>query len=186
MGKTRRSGDYVNLFRNSSFFVGSGKDFKGSKTFQKVKMHALFLFNLKLRWNRGGSAAMPAAAASGGFLDEGTVQAAAATDFVRVAATTFLGTPGALAAGASGGTTTVPRSNGGFAGAATDLLDATNFQGMEKPAGAATDLLDALNSGCMEPVVLGLTPWWASCCRGCFAGCVEFQVHGRAFCSRCD
>ena len=69
---------------------------------------------------------------------------------MRVVATAFLASPGALAAGASGGTTIVPRGNIGFAGAAIDLLDATNFQGMEKPAGAATDLLDALNSECME------------------------------------
>ena len=32
---------------NSSFFVGSGKDSKGFYTFQKVKMHSLFLSNLK-------------------------------------------------------------------------------------------------------------------------------------------
>ena len=77
---------------------------------------------------------MATAAASAGFLYEESVQAAAALESVRVAATAFLDMPGALAAGASG------------AGAATDLLDATFFQGMEKPAVAATDLLDAPNS----------------------------------------
>ena len=39
------------------------------KPFQKVKMHAFL--KLKSRWNRGGSAAMPAATESDVFLDEG-------------------------------------------------------------------------------------------------------------------
>ena len=59
-------------------------------------------------------------------------------------------------------------------GAATDLLDATSFQGMEKPA-AATDLLDAQNSECIEElsgpatIVLGDN-------SGCAA--VESDLHG--------
>ena len=54
-------------------------------------MHAL-LFNLKSRSNEGGggSAVKPTAAASAGFLYEESVQAAAATDSVRVAATALL------------------------------------------------------------------------------------------------
>ena len=81
---------------------------------------------------------MATAAASAGFLVRESVQAAAALDSVRVAATAFWDLPGALAAGSSG------------AGAAADLLDATFFQGMGKPAAAATDLLDAPNSECMK------------------------------------
>ena len=45
---------------------------------------------------------MATAAASAGFLYEESVQAAAALESVRVAATAFLDMPGALAAGVSG------------------------------------------------------------------------------------
>ena len=71
-----------------------------------------------------------------------------------------MGTQGALAARASGCTTIVPGSNGGFAGAADDLLDASNSKFLEELSGiativlghtggcaaAATDLHDAANS----------------------------------------
>ena len=90
-----------------------------------------FPFNAKFqsRWNSGGSAASAAAA----FLESWEEEAAAAMDFVRVVLTAFVGMPGALATGAFGGTTIVQGDNGGRAGAATDLLDVTYFQGMGKP-----------------------------------------------------
>ena len=100
-------------------------------------MHAFFC-DFKCRSNKGVSVVMATEAASAGFLYEERVQAALALESVRVAATAFLVIPGALAASASG------------AGAATDLLDVTFFQGMKKPAAAATDLLDAPNSDCMK------------------------------------
>ena len=107
------------------------------------------------------------AAASAGFLFEESVQAAAALDSVKVAATAFFDMPRALAAGVSG------------AGAATDLLDATFSQGTGKPAAAATDLLDAANSECMKEffgsaaIVLGDN------------GGLSNSVLGNAFCSCC-
>ena len=109
----------------------------GLNFFQKLLMHAL-LCDLKSRLNKGGSVVMATAAASAGFFYEESVQAAAALESVRVAATAYLDMPGALAAGVSG------------AGAVTDLLDAMFSLGMGKPAAAATDLLDAPNSECMK------------------------------------
>ena len=53
----------------------------------------------------------------------------------------------------------------GAGAAATDLLDATLFQDMEKPAAAATDLLDALGS---TAIVLGDTGVLHSVCMGRF------------------
>ena len=67
---------------------------------QKVKMHANFLFEFKSRSSEGGSAALPAVAASVGSTKEWSVHAAAATAYLRVAATAYSGTLGALAASA--------------------------------------------------------------------------------------
>ena len=106
---------------------------------------------------------MATAVTSCGFLYEESVEAAAASDSVRVAATAFLGMPGALAAGVSG------------AGAATYLLDAAFSQGMGKPAAAATVLLDAPNSECMKEF-FGVG-------RHCPGG--QWCFVGDAFCSCC-
>ena len=95
---------------------------------------------IKFEGLKNVSTVKPAAAASAGLLHKESVQAAAALDSVDVDAIAYLGLPGALAAGAFG------------AAAATDLLDATLFQDLGKPAVAATDLLDAPGS---TAIVLG-------------------------------
>ena len=120
MGVAHLSGDFVILRRNSSFFVGPGKYFKGSKTFSKGKDACPFLFNLNSRSTRGGSV----------------------TDSVKVAASAFLGMPGALAAGAFG------------AGAATDLLDAPNSECIEEFFGSAAIVLGD-NGGVSNSKCLG-------------------------------
>ena len=63
------------------FFVGSGKDSKGFKTFSKSKDARVFPFDadFQSRWNDGGSAAWSAAALEEA-LDVQNVQAAAAFD----------------------------------------------------------------------------------------------------------
>ena len=92
-------------------------------------MH-IFGLIFKSRSSKGESAALPAAAASLGSTKECSVHAAVATAELRVAATAYSGTPGELAASTVGDTATVSLSNGSLAGAATDLLDATFFEGM--------------------------------------------------------
>ena len=58
MGNTHRSGIFLpaSLF----FFVGSGKGFKGFGAFSTSEDACPFSFNFESRWNRGGSAALPA------------------------------------------------------------------------------------------------------------------------------
>ena len=48
MGNAHRSGKFVKLRRNSSFFVGTGKDFKGLRTFSKATDARLFCVILSL------------------------------------------------------------------------------------------------------------------------------------------
>ena len=150
MGNAHRSVEFVNLHSNSSFLVGSGKEFEGLKSFSTMAKDARpFLFNLKSRSNEGGggSAVKPTAAASAGFLYEESVQAAGALDSVEVDAIAYLGLPSASGAAAATDLldATLFQDTGKPAGAATDSLNETFFQGMGKPA-AATDLLDAPGS----------------------------------------
>ena len=160
------------------FWLAQEKNLRVLKNFSKrLKMHAIFCLICKSRSSEGGggSAALPAAAAFVGSKKERSVHAAAATAKLRVAATAYSGTPGALAASAVGCTAIVSVSNGSLAGAATDLLDAMLVEGMEEPDGVAIDLLDALNSECIEElsgpatIVLGDN-------GGCAA--VESDLHG--------
>ena len=91
------------------------KTLRDLKLFQKCK-DACFVFNLQSRWKRGGSAVLPAAAASVGSRKERSVHAAVATADLRVAATAYSGTHGSLAASASGDTAIVSVCNGSLAG----------------------------------------------------------------------
>ena len=98
------------------------------------------MFNFKFWSSKVGSAALPAAAASVGSKKESTAE-------LRVAATAYSGTPGALAASAVGDTAIVSLSNGSLAGAATDLLDALNSDCIKEFSGQATIVLGD-NGGC--------------------------------------
>ena len=116
-------------------------------TFSKSKDACQFLFNIK---SRSSKVDLQRCSSSSVCRVHESVHAAAATAELRVAATAYSGTPGALAASAVGCTAIVSLSDGSFAGAATDLLDAMLVEGMGEPAGASTDLLDAPNSDCIE------------------------------------
>ena len=176
MGDARRSGECVNLHRlaqekNLSFFFLGGDRW--------LKMHALFLFNLRSRSNKGGggSAVKPTAVAFAGFLYEASVQAAAALDSVEVDATACLGLPlGALAAAASG------------AAAATDLQDATLLSGRGRSL-LVLRLIRRMRRffRARGSLLLRLICWTGAGVYRHFPGrqwwSVEFYLHGDAFCS---